>query len=197
MNPITEKIYYTVDVAGTPLNQRMVVSAPLEKPIVWEISKIEPTGPLGLQRVTLKQDKWNPETDYIDKDDVDDKFAMYANYFINGISPDGDDKALCKVHCASNTIKCGGSYRTFTASVFNSHEKDVTSDIENIKWAITMDDTDMVESGLVNVIGDGTKIKIKFLGDRSYLTKVMHVQFSCTYKDKAMTGSIDMTIVAM
>lgn len=198
MNSITEKLYYTVDHSGEPMNQRMVVSAPIEKPIVWQISKIEPTAALGIQRITLKQDRWNPDLDYIDKDDVDDKFAMYANYFLSGQAPeDEDEKSSVKIYCAANTIKCGGSYRTFTATVLTPKGKDVTADVDNVEWTVTIDGNDAIENGLVTVSGTGTTVKIKFLGDRSYLTKIMHVEFSCTYKDKPMYGNTDMTIIAM
>lgn len=179
------------------MNQRMVISAPLEKPIVWQISKIEPTAALGIQRITLKQDRWDPELDYIDKDDVDDKFAMYANYFLSGQAPVDEDSSSVKIHCSSNTIKCGGSYRTFTATVFTTKGKDITADVDSVKWKVTIGDIDAIEAGLVAISGEGTKIKIKFLGDRSYLTQIMHVEFSCSYKDKLMNGSTDMTIIAM
>ena len=199
MNSITEKLYYTANIGGTPINQRMVVSARTETPTVWQISKVENAAPFGLQRLTLKQDRWNDDTDFIDVDDTDDLFAMYANYNISGLTPqDADDtKPTCTIDYASQELKLGGSYRTFTATVFSRRGEDVTDDVEDIAWSIMIGDVDLVAQELVKVLGEGRKIKIKFLGDRSYLTKIVTITFSCTYNDKQMSASTDVVIVAV
>ena len=201
MNSITEKLYYTANIGGTPFNQRIVVSARTETPTVWQISKVENADPFGLQRLTLKQDRWNDDTDFIDTDDPDDLFAMYANYYISGLTPvdvDEDKKPTCTISYTSHEIKVNGSYRTFTASVFDRKGNDITDAVDNITWSIHIGDIDAIEQGLVNVInGDQRIVKVKFLGDRSYITKVLTIEFSCNYNDNPISASADLAIVAI
>ena len=68
MNSITEKVYYTHS-DDKNSNQRIVMSAPIDVPIVWKISKVETTQPFWSSKLTLYQDVWKPFADYIDKED--------------------------------------------------------------------------------------------------------------------------------
>ena len=43
MNPFTERLSY---LNGEGKNQRIVLSAPIAKPLVWQVSKVENTKPL-------------------------------------------------------------------------------------------------------------------------------------------------------
>lgn len=75
MNDISAKIYY---------GQRIIVSALLEKPITWQISKVENVHPFGINKLTLSQDKFNPELDYVNFDTGE----MYANYYDSYVLPE-------------------------------------------------------------------------------------------------------------
>ena len=197
LNAITEKIFYTADTEGAPINQRFVISAPLEHPIVWQVSKDESTAVFGIARITFTQDRWDPNRDYIDKDDTDDIFAMYANYYHSGVAPleDVEDKGHCKIQCTAPAIKVGGSYRTFTVVAYDGKGKEVSCD--DYTWTFTVDGEDAVAAGLVSVIADGDKRKVKFIGDRSYINKAMNVHCSCTYNGKTLEGDGTVAIVAI
>lgn len=182
LNYITEKLYYT---AQTPLgvrNQRIVVSAPTDTPTVWQISKIE-NSDLGIQKITLYQDHWNVETDYIDKDDTEDLFAMYADYFLGATTPVDPQEDPLSLKCAVKEIKVNGSYRTITVK-----SDRVTMDGA---WSVSIDGEDAKE--LVQLIEEDKKLKVKFVGDRSYLTKTLTISYTCNLG----TATADLVIVAL
>ena len=195
LNPISEKIYYTADVDGTPINQRVVVSAPNDHPIVWKVSKEEDAASFGIAHITLAQDLWDPNRDYIDKDDVDDIFAMYANYFVDGVTPIDDETNdyKCVITSSVPTIKIKGGYRKFTCSVFNVNGEEMSNiAADKLTWAYTIDGEDATE--LLSVISDGVTRKIKFLGDRSYINKILHISCSYQWGKRTIEGSTDVSI---
>ena len=48
---------------------RLIISAPTEHPLVWSITKIENTKPVGIQKLTIYQDFWDEHRDYIERDE--------------------------------------------------------------------------------------------------------------------------------
>lgn len=75
MNEISAKLYQ---------GDRIIISALIEKPITWEISKVENIHPFGLNKLTLAQDKFNPEKDYVNFETGE----MYADYYKSAITPE-------------------------------------------------------------------------------------------------------------
>ena len=80
MNSITEKFWYSDD---NDKNMRLIVSAPIKEPVTWRITKCENAQPLGIQKLTLYQDRFNEHTDYVNLETGE----MYANYFDSEIAP--------------------------------------------------------------------------------------------------------------
>ena len=64
-------------------NKRLVLSALIKKPHVWQISKVENTKPLGIIKITLDQDSWDEHTDYVNLETGE----MYADYYTSDIAP--------------------------------------------------------------------------------------------------------------
>ena len=182
LNPITEKLWYTDDESK---NMRMVVSARIEHPLVWTLTKIENASPLGVQTLTFYQNFWNDHTDYIEKDDDGNIIGMWANYF-DGLTPtDPDDdtptpttSVTAKITSTSSTIKVSGSYKTINLSFYNESGEDITSDFENaeITWRFTVDGSEC-DSVIQKDISYNEK-KIKLSDNYDLLGKVLTI--SCT-----------------
>ena len=96
----------------------MIVSAPVDEgfePIAWRISKVESTAPLGIQRITLYQDAYNQNTDYIERDASGKVIAMWADYYASRVEPKPNEISPEKVtseiqfNGLKREIKVGGS----------------------------------------------------------------------------------------
>ena len=79
MNPITEDIYY---VEEDNKNMRIIISAPVEKPNVFQISKVETAPLFGLKRLTFAQDKFDPYTD--GRDNIEYQFGFKPDLMAHG-----------------------------------------------------------------------------------------------------------------
>lgn len=201
MNSITEKLYYTHS-DDKNSNQRIVMSAPIDVPIVWKISKVETTQPFGLQKLTLYQDVWKPFADYIDKEDKDDIFAMYADYYSTNIEPETtEDNGSNKIQisCNTNTIKAGGSYKLLKVAIFDSSGTDITNkylDKFSIDcWRCYLNDEDITNSDLITWLEQPSKnhIKIKFSNDRTYLADKLNIECNI----ETLVGKIQLEIIAL
>ena len=209
MNSITENLFYKT---GNNQNTRFVISAPTSQPLVWQLSKVEHmvVGNFGLMRLTFAQDQWNTVTDHICKDELfpdgtKDIFAMYANYYAVSTTIEATDTIMpkiehimkCKLTCATNTIKVNGGYKTITANFYDGSDNDITeeyiSSITADSWKFMIDKID-VSSELVSTImpSQKNKIKVKFTGNRDYLTKKLTVECHAD----TFVGALDLEIVA-
>lgn len=204
LNSITEQLFYTND-DGDNKNQRVVISAPTEHPVVWQISKIESAEPVGVQKITLAQDRWNPKTDYIDKSDSTDIYAMYADYYSSSATPlTGEPSGLSRSYALTtrtNDIRVGGSYKKLSFRVYDKDGVDITdsdsTEYTISSWLVTMDGTDITDSDLISIINpDGETLKVKFLGGREYLTKTITVE-CVVNNDPAISASIELEITAL
>lgn len=209
MNNITENLFY---VNGNNQNTRFIISAPTPHPLTWQLSKVEHmvVGNFGLMRLTFAQDQWNTVTDYVCNDELfpdgtKDIFAMYANYYAGSTTIDAVDEVVehikpivtCKLSCATNTIKVNGGYKTITVNFYDSNENDVTdqytSYITENSWKFLIDKID-ISSELVSTITQTqpNKIKVKFTGNRDYLTKKLTIECHAS----TFVGALDLEIVA-
>lgn len=183
LNPITAKIWYTNNEETT---MRIIASAPTEHPIVWKISKIENLQPTGLQCLTLYQTFFDQNRDYVEKDKNGRIIGMWADYndvSIAPIEPDVSDPGVlitAKITASTPTIKIGGSYKNLEAHIFNESNENITTDYAaaEFNWICDIDGNDAKDIVKWLTNSDFNKAKVKFLGDRSYLGKILHV--TCT-----------------
>lgn len=168
-------------------NQRMIVSAPVEEgfePIVWRISKIENTAPLGIQRVTLYQDSYNQNTDYIERDASGKVIAMWADYYASRVEPQSDETssenvtAEIQFNGLRREIKVGGSPKTLTVIFYDSDGNKISTPPENT-WEFMLDGnpiTDNELNKLLTVESLATdQIRLKFIGSDDYLGSILTV----------------------
>ena len=119
LNRDTEQLYYDL---------RMIIDAKvLTEPRAWKISKVNRISPNGLVRVTLAQDFFNPNDDYIEVDENGIVQGMWADY-LKDIEPTEHEvipqptNLYSKITYSGNQnpeVKVGGSYKTYTVKFYN------------------------------------------------------------------------------
>lgn len=135
MNSVSNKIYY---------DDRIVVSTKMENPITWIVTKLENIHPLGINKITLGQSKFNPITDR-----VFGGFEMYADYTELAVTPDKENTVVledfCKVQYSGTDFKLriGGSKKTLTAKFYN--KENVEIDAYTPSWEFYIDGNDAIE----------------------------------------------------
>lgn len=178
MNSITEKFWYTDDDSK---NMRIIVSALMENPTVWKITKCESASPLGLQKLTLYTNFFNEHTDYVNLETGE----MYANYFDSEIAPTDPStptippsSITARISASTSTIKVGGSYKNLTVNLFNDSNEDITTEYADatFTWTCSIDDEDWTDKVTWR---DGTEYnqkKVKFPSDTSAIGKILSVK---------------------
>ena len=190
-NSISNEIFY---------NQRIILSMPMEIPLTWQISKIENTTPRGVVMITIYQDTFNPKTDYIDKSEPT-HWRMYADYYKFPAEPETDEsqsqveeppKGSGTVTSTTALFKIGGTWKTLTANFYNEDGEEIVPD--SYAWAFRMGDgTDATFLVETKESTSNNKIKVKFLGDESYVGK----QLIATCLASGITGEESFDIIFM
>lgn len=188
LNTITEKIWYTNEQSQ---NMRVLVSAYTDNPVAWTISKVETANNLGIQILTLYQDFFDQNRDYIEKDSDGNIIGLWADYYDSNIEPTDSDtpsptpsNTYGKITASTSTIKVGGSYKTLTLKLYDADNNDITdttiADLtrDNFVWTCSCDGIDLTNSDKVTWLsGLGiNQAKIKFADNRSYLDKILVIK---------------------
>ena len=184
LNDITENINY-VDENST--NQRMIISAKTKHPLVWKLTKLENTKPLGLLQLTFSQTPFDQNNDYIEKDDNGDIIGMWADYFSYTEPTDPDtpsptpSNTYGKITASTSTIKVGGSYKTLTLKLYDADNNEVTDNYSSatFDWTcyIKGNETDDLSDKVTWLNGSlFNQKKIKFPDERSYLDKILVIK---------------------
>lgn len=185
MNSITEKFWYSDD---DDKNMRLIVSAPLEQPVTWRITKCENAQPLGIQKLTLYQDRFNEHTDYVNLETGE----MYANYFDSEIAPTDPStpttppsSITARISASTSTIKVGGSYKNLTVNLFNDSNEDITTDYADatFTWTCSIDDEDLTDKVTWRAGTEYNQKKVKFPNDSSVVGKILSVKCEIVKND--------------
>lgn len=178
MNSITEKFWYTDDDSK---NMRVIVSALMENPTVWKITKCESASPLGLQKLTLYTNFFNEHTDYVNLETGE----MYANYFDSEIAPTDPDtpttppsSITARISASTLTIKVGGSYKNLTVNLFNDSNEDITTEYADatFTWTCSIDNEDWTDKVTWRAGTEYNQKKVKFPNDTSAIGKILFIQ---------------------
>ena len=190
-NDITKNLFY---------NDRMVISVDLLQPLVWRVSKVEPFANRGNILYTLKEDIWDANHDYIERDDDGNIIGMWADMWkesnlprntIKSNSYDFGNYAEITYAGAEPHLKVNGSYKKITIAYYNSNE--LLNDQTPGEWSYWIDGTDASELVKVLETDSPNSIKIKFLGDEEYIGKALTVKNT---RDTVVT-SLSLQIVAL
>lgn len=203
LNPISEKIWYTTD---DKKNMRVLLGAPIEKPVAWIISKVENAAPIGLQKLTLYQDMFDQTRDLIEKDPVTGRITgMYADYYDSPIEPSEPPridipavKSYGKIVVTNAKIKVGSpSYKTLTAEIFDESNTVITEKYTDVTftWTCFVSDEDMTDkvTWLKNTSAYN-QIKVKFPADKTYLTKILTVKCTVTTNTETIEATADLEL---
>lgn len=185
-NKITEKIRYA---NGRKDNQRVLLGLLVEHPLAWQVSKVEPTKPLGIIKITLDQDVFNEHTDYVNLKTGE----MFADYYSQTIEPtlppdnvSLPDSDIAVINTSTNTIKNGGSYKLLTVIVTDKDGNDVTENYKDFGfvWTCSINEDDYTNNDYVTWLSqkDFNKMKIKLANDRSHLKKILNIK--CKLNDE-------------
>lgn len=178
MNSITEKFWYTDDDSK---NMRVIVSALMENPTVWKITKCESASPLGLQKLTLYTNFFNEHTDYVNLETGE----MYANYFNSEIVPTDPStpttptsSITARISASTSTIKVGGSYKNLTVNLFNDSNEDITTEYADatFTWTCSIDDEGWTDKVTWRADTEYNQKKVKFPNDTSVIGKILSVK---------------------
>lgn len=192
MNSITEKFWYTDDDSK---NMRVIVSALMENPTVWKITKCESASPLGLQKLTLYTNFFNEHTDYVNLETGE----MYANYFDSEITPidpstptTPPSSITAKISASTSTIKVGGSYKNLTVNLFNDSNEDITTEYTDatFTWTCSVDDEDWTDKVTWRVGTEYNQKKVKFPNDSSVIGKILSVKCKIVKDDLSIESEI-------
>lgn len=192
MNSITEKFWYTDDDSK---NMRVIVSALMENPTVWKITKCESASPLGLQKLTLYTNFFNEHTDYVNLETGE----MYANYFDSEIAPTDPStpttppsSITARISASTSTIKVGGSYKNLTVNLFNDSNEDITTEYADatFTWTCFTDNEDWTDKVTWRAGTEYNQKKVKFPNDTSVIGKILSVKCEITNDDLSIESEI-------
>ena len=178
MNSITEKFWYSDD---NDKNMRLIVSTPIKEPVTWRITKCENAQPLGIQKLTLYQDRFNEHTDYVNLETGE----MYANYFDSEIAPTDPStptappsSITARISASTSTIKVGGSYKNLTVNLFNDSNEDITTEYADatFTWTCSIDDEDWTDKVTWRAGTEYNQKKVKFPNDTSVIGKILSIK---------------------
>lgn len=198
----TETLYY---------NTYLVIDANvLDNPRVWQISKVNRSNSKGVAIFTVAQDLENQHITKAEYDEYGNVTKWWADWDSTAIEPveavnnndfsptTPDDTPsptptlISKITCSGKPqIRIGGSAKTFTV-IYMDTEGNIIDQLPD-GWGFYVDDVS-VPPNLLTLSSDGNKVKVKFLGDDSYIGKIFTVK--CFIGDDA-TSSFDVEILAL
>ena len=128
--------------------------------------------------------------------------GMYADYYMSDINPESyipdEDQPISsstvtsKITCSGKPqFKIGGSAKTFTVTYYNE-DNEVIEDCPVGDWTFSIDNNP-VDEELLTLTPDGNKVKVKFLGDDSYIGKILTV----TNTSEDAVASLQIEIIAL
>ena len=194
LNRDTEHLYY---------NTYLVIDAGvLTEPRCWQISKINRSNSKGIGIYTCAQDLANQHTLKADYDADGNVIAWWVDWKASELEPtpavpvkDDTSQSLITSRITVSgkpQFRIGGSAKTFTVCYYNKDDQEI-GDYPIGEWSFAIDG-DPVPSELLETLIDGNKVKVRFLGDDSYIGKILTV---INTANDDVISSIDVEIIAL
>ena len=150
-------------------NKRFIISDERRyPPIVYQVSKIEDTQPIGLTTFKFTQETFDPAHDNAE--------LMICNYYDSPIEPEAPNieeeligSATITYNGTKPTVKIGGSWKVFTPTF---SDENVTVD----RWTISDENGDIGGNTNYTIERDGEKLKLKVGLNYELIGKVLIVQ---------------------
>lgn len=103
------------------------------KPLVYSVTKREDTFPLGVYKIVLAQDHYNPQQDNAELG-ICDYYTKYNNKDNDRVEDDSKNlNAMLKCNGLNKVLSIGGSPRTITAITVDEEDKETP--YENPVWS--------------------------------------------------------------
>lgn len=179
-----------------------------DEPYVYKTSKIKNTSPKGIITVTVEQDEFNKDADFVDNNPNSPTFGeMYADYYSSTVVPEEiqpeieTNTDILSIEAKTYSVRINGGSKVVNAKVLDKNSNDVTNnyDSNNFIWNFKLKDSDeditslIVEDSAYNELNkDKYKFKFKFLGDEKYLNKIITI----TLKIDELSANADLDIVS-
>lgn len=197
LNRDSESIFY---------NTRMIVDAPvITEPRTWVVTKVNRISANGLLHTTLAQDLFDQHTDYIEVDEDGNVTGMWADYYREVVEPMPEGIFRPIEHVIHSKIafsgvkpeiKIGGSYKKLTVHFYDEFDNEI--EYQNSTWKYEIDGVDV--SDKVSILDSTTstdveenQVKVKFIGDYSYVGKVLVV----TNTADTCTSKLEIGIISL
>lgn len=150
-------------------NKRFIISDERRyPPIVYQVSKVEDTQPIGLTTFKFTQETFDPTHDNAE--------LMICNYYDSPIEPEVPNieeelkgTAIITYNGTKPTVKVGGSYKIFTPAF---SDETVTVD----KWMISDENGDISDNTNYIIERDGDLLKLKAALNYNLIGTVLIVQ---------------------
>lgn len=166
-------------------NKRFIISD--EKrypPLVYQVSKIEDTQPIGLTTFKFTQETFNPSADSAE--------LMICDYYSSEVEPTPNNSnetvggiATITFNGTKPTVKVGGSWKIFTPAF---SDETVTVD----KWTISDENGDISDDANYIIEYDGNKLKLKVALNYNLIGKVLTIKL---IGSDGSTSEIQMEVV--
>lgn len=150
-------------------NKRLIISDKKRyPPLVYQVSKIEDTQPIGLTTLKFTQETFDPIHDNAE--------LMICNYYDSPIKPEVPNiaeelngAATITYNGTKPTVKVGGSYKVFTP-VFLDETTMVA------KWTVSDENGDISSNTNYSIERDGNQLKLKVALNYNLIGKVLFVK---------------------
>lgn len=175
----TENIFY---------NLRIIIDNKiLTEPRAWRVTKVNRVGVKGVSMVTLAQDHFDKNKDYIELDENGNVIGMWADYYKSGITPEENTNkednsyAIISYSSVNPEIKVGSNtFKKLDVTFYNGDN--LTTPILGV-WEITSDYTyngntisQIIETEIVNDYQLKIKIPKSSIADM-WIGKKMTVKY--------------------
>lgn len=189
-------------------DMRLFISMIQKEPYVYKISHVENTSPKGIIKLTLMQDRYDINRDYVSLDVLNEDYGdMYADYYSSVIVPEETtaevetNTDILTLTSASRSVRINGGTRIITAKITDVDGSDITSKYDKLafNWRFAFKDTYNMIDHLIAVdsdygakSGNEYKCKFKFLGDEQHLNGIITVSLDVG----SLTSSVDLNIIS-
>lgn len=191
LNRLTERIWYNV---------RFLIDAKIiqDECRAWHVSKVNRIDLPGCALITLAQDHFNPETDYIEKDVQGNTIGLWADYYKQPVTPTPFNPSPIQptgvITCVgSQEIKVGGSYKKFTIDFYD--EEGAPLPFKEGTWSFWIDNTE-IEPVISTSSVDANQIKAKLPNNGLWINKIMTVKY-ITNDTEPITTEFNISVVSL
>ena len=186
-------------------DMRFFISMLQDEPYVYKASKIKNTTPTGILTVTIEQDRFNADSDYVNLETGE----MYADYYSSTVVPEEvpvikEEEVITdilSIEAKTYSIRINGGSKIVYAKILDKDGNDVTNNYnsDDLIWSFSFKDNECAEDVLFSIDqaygskeGNEYKCKFKFLGDEAYLNERITVKLTIN----ELSASADLDIVS-